>query len=454
MEVKCRYSDLPFKHGEKIYCCFVEGQLIKRFTELKFIGNHESRNTNTDVLGVEFSECTVSQVPPGLTKIFPNLKMLAIKNSRLEAISKDDLIEYKNIEKLICSQNKIEFLPGDLFEGFKNLQWIEFWENKLGVIEPNIFDELDNLIYVDIEGNPDFDEWYSFYPCYNKITSIQEIKEFICTKFLSNHQQTMKNFLNKVEDPIKMLKTFSERSYNFAMKSTVLKLALDILQETTETNKVEKLEIQNQFQKKIDELTQKLQTGLIENIKSFINDENSKDFKIQIDDKEFKVHKFLLAARSPVLAETFKNNPQVESLKLIDISENIFEQILNFIYTDELPDDDTDYLQLFASAGKLKIEDLKNFAASKLLNEITPENSFEVFKLSNKYDHNELRMAAFNKIQNKYAKIKFNANWETDPEKVSAIVEKFRKKENEIKELQEKINLIEEEFENEVNSID
>ena len=93
MEIKCRFGDLPFKHGEKLYCCFIEGQLIHRNSELRFIGDHESKKINDDVYGIEFSECTITKVPPGITKTFPNLKMLAIKNSRLEKICKDDLIE-------------------------------------------------------------------------------------------------------------------------------------------------------------------------------------------------------------------------------------------------------------------------------------------------------------------------------------------------------------------------
>jgi len=452
MEIKCNFKDLPYKHGERYYCCFIEGHLILKDAELKFIGDHEYIKTNLDVYGVEFNQCTVSQVPQGLTKIFPNLKMLAIKNSKLEEICKNDLIEYKNIEKFISYKNKIEFLPGDLFEDFKHLEWIEFWENKLGIIEPNIFDGLNNLKYVDIEGNPDFDKWYSFYPCYNRSTSLEEVKNQIFTKFLSNDQKKLKNFIKKVENPIAMLKTFSERSYDFATKSTVLKLALDTLEHIFESTNAEKLEMENNFQKQIEDLTLKLQTGLFGNIRNFINDENSKDFKIQIDDKEFYVHKFLLAARSPVLAETFKNNPEVENLNLIDISMEIFEQILNFIYTDELPNEETNYLQLFASAGKLKIEDLKNYAALKLLDQITSENAFEIFKLSNKYNQNELRQQSFLEIKKKFPKIKFHVGMEADPEKVGIIVEKFIKKEEAIKKLEEEIQMIEDEFEYELTS--
>ena len=57
-----------------------------------------------------------------------------------------------------------------------------------------------------------------------------------------------------------------------------------------------------------------------------------KDFSIKIEDREFKVHKFLLAARSPTLAEMIKNNPDADELQLVDISVEIFEKILKYLY--------------------------------------------------------------------------------------------------------------------------
>ncbi|KAL7013176.1 hypothetical protein ACKWTF_015234 [Chironomus riparius] len=81
-----------------------------------------------------------------------------------------------------------------------------------------------------------------------------------------------------------------------------------------------------------------------------------------------KIHEFLLAARSPILAEILKSNPEVENLNLVEISVEIFKIILKFLYTDELPGGNgTNVLNLFAAAGKLKIEELKNFLGTKLL---------------------------------------------------------------------------------------
>lgn len=50
---------------------------------------------------------------------------------------------------------------------------------------------------------------------------------------------------------------------------------------------------------------------------------------------------------------------------LTDISTEVFECILNFIYTDELPKEKLNIREIYAAASKLKIQKLKQ-VASKL----------------------------------------------------------------------------------------
>jgi len=186
---------------------------------------------------------------------------------------------------------------------------------------------------------------------------------------------------------------------------------------------------------------QKFSTNIIkfhETDKSFI------DFHIQIDDREFPVHKFLLAARSPTLAEILKNNPEVENLNLVDISVEIFEIILKFLYTDELPGDNgTNFLHLFAAAGKLKIEELKEYAATKLIDQTDEKNALDILKISNKYEHDELRQFAYGKIKEENPKIEFKDEWSKDVETLIKIIEAFKMKEEAIKKAEEEFkNLI------------
>ncbi|XP_070489969.1 uncharacterized protein [Chironomus tepperi] len=403
MDIKSCFDTFTYNHGEKLYGYWIKGRQIAENQDLKIIGNHECGKGDLDVFHVRFENCSIVKIPQGLTKKFPNLKSLEINNSKLKKISKNDLEEYKNLKAFFCPENELEYLPGDLFEGFKDLEYISFRSNDLKVIEPNILDGLTSLKVVNFSQNPNYDKIYSIYPVYDSNASLQEVKDDLNEKFIARFK-----FLGYLKE--------SEQK------------------------------LQQQVQE-LENLVAKLSTQslLINDFKSFINDETTKDFHIQIGDHNFPVHKFLIAARSPTLAELLKNNPGVGNLKLIDIPVDIFEVILKFLYTDELPGvDGMNYLHLLAAAGKLKIEELKKYAGNKVIDNIDDNNAVEILRLGVKYQNDEMRQKAFKKIKEMYPKINFKDEWAVDPEKVKKVIEKFIEKE-------EMMRKIEEEFEKSIN---
>jgi len=432
MDTFCAFHDYEFVYGEKFYRCCIKNQQIPENHKLNIIGQHKDGMSNKDVLCVEFNGCTVTKVPQGLTKIFPNLKILDIDGSKLKKISKNDLVEYKNCEKLLFGRNELEFLPDDLFEDFINLEYIAFFNNKLKFIMPSILDGLKKLKYVGFSGNVNYKKCYSIYPEYSPNATLEEIKVELREKFFPHLMQfeeylTSKNGLEQENCKLKMSEMkLKQQIQQFEYSEIQLKNDL----------KREKIKYAN--------VALKLQKGIFVDISAFIQDETTKDFRIQIDDREFPVHKFLFSARSPTLAEILKNNPEVENLNLVDISVEIFEIILKFLYTDELPGDDgTNFLQLFAAAGKLKIKELKDFAANKLNDLIDENNAIEVLKLSNKYEHDELRQKSFNELKKMYPKYELKEKWITKIEIVVKIIEQFKKNEEAIRKLEEELENIE-----------
>ncbi|CAG9811141.1 unnamed protein product [Chironomus riparius] len=379
MEVKASYKIIEVDVSRH-YHCIVESQLIPENQELNFNGQHEEGNTNEDVT----RNSTVNKVPQGLKNVFPNMKILWIMSSKLKKINKDDLKEYKNLTELRCSVNELEYLPGDLFDDFKDLKWIAFNDNNLRVVEPNILDKLDNLIYVDFRNNPQYG-------------NIQNG----CKKLKKSQQNLIKD--------------------NQQLQNTKLRLETELEQEKLKNIK----------------LVSQLQSGFFTDFRNFIDDDTTKDFLVQIEDHDFPVHKFLLVARSPTLAEIFKTNPEVENLNLVDISVETFGIILKFLYTDELPGDDaTNILHLFAAAGQLKIEELKDFAAMKMINQINEDNATEVLNLSNKYENQMLRKKAFDVIRDKHLDIRFNPDWAANVEKMTKVLNYIKKREEMMRALQ------------------
>lgn len=343
-----------------------------------------------------FNNCTITKIPKGVTKLFPKLESLVIQNSKITEVTKSDLIEYKNLKKFECSGQEIEFLPADLFDDFENLEYVDFSRNKLKIVEPKIFDGLNKLKFVNLEFNIHYFQMFSTESENLLNRNLKEFKKKLIIKYPSSLAMTNKEIEMR-----------------------------DLNDKPLEPNE------QHEADKKISE------SVLIANLKTFFeHDKTFRDFSITIDDRFFRVHKSIIASRSPTLAEILRNNPEAENLNLVDIPVDIFEKILKFIYTAELPrNDGTNFLHLFAAAGKLKIEDLKNFAASKIKHEITTENALDIIKLSNKYEHYELRKNVFDVLKKKYPEVKFKDEWANDVEKLKDIMDFVKKKEEMIQKL-------------------
>ncbi|KAL7023678.1 hypothetical protein ACKWTF_012737 [Chironomus riparius] len=396
--ISCLYESITYFHGEKYYCCVIDKIQPPDKKRLEIAGQHEQGKNNNDVDQILFENGIIFKIPRELTIIFPNLKNLAICKSKLMKISKRDLFEYQSLEVISMRDNELEYLPGDLFDNFKVLNYINFERNKLNLIEPNILNNLKAIKYVSFSENPRYQKWHSIYPVHKPNATLEEVKNELYEKFY---------------------------------------LKFDFLQDLKNSSENLKLE-NNELKKHIERKTTfNFTSNVTDDFKKYIQDENSKDFKIVIDDRELLVHKLLLIIRSPTLAEVLRNNPEVETLNLVDIPIQIFEKILNFLYTDELPGFyGTNFLQLFAAAGRLKIKRLTNFAAEKLLNQVNSENALEILKLSNKFKYKELRQKAIEEFKRKYPNVR--DEWLENQEKLNNIVEMFKDKEDAIRKFEQK----------------
>ncbi|XP_070504832.1 uncharacterized protein PF3D7_1120600-like [Chironomus tepperi] len=169
------------------------------------------------------------------------------------------------------------------------------------------------------------------------------------------------------------------------------------------SNQLHRPELSHKSHQKPLKTPQNPKNSFLIDIKKYIQDEITKDFIIKIDNQEFLVHKFLLAARSPTLADILNKNPFIDSLNLESITIESFQHILRFIYIDELPSEEqTDYVNLFEAAGLLQIEELKDYAGRKVLDKLNADNAIEIFNLSSKYEHKMLRQKSFEEIKKNY----------------------------------------------------
>lgn len=84
----------------------------------------------------------------------------------------------------------------------------------------------------------------------------------------------------------------------------------------------------------------------------------------------FKVHKFLLIARSPTLGTLIEQSPDARNLNLIDIPPHVFRRVIEYFYDGILP----------MSDEKLKMNELRAVAIRLGLRELRDYANFEMVK--------------------------------------------------------------------------
>lgn len=379
-EIQCNFSYSTHDYincQSKLYKCAINNYAFDDDEDFVFVGNHTKLKTNLHVELLVLDGKSLTKVPQGLMQHFPNIIALEIRESSVKSLTKSDIAEYKRIKNFKFDVNPIEFLPGNLFEDFNNLDHISFSSCNLLTIEPFILDFYKKNPFsmsVKFLNNP------NYHIEFNGWRSLNKIKTELYRKYYTSYP-------HKLTTPQQMIQNTLTNDFN-----------------------------------------------------NFLKNENFKDFTIKILNHEFRVHKFLLAARSSVLADMIQKNPDAENLNLIDISVETFKQVLHFIYNDELNHDKEEiisFINLFAAAGRLNIEVLKNIAAAHLLDEINSENALNILSLSNRYNHKILKNEAFAFIKKTNTYMTFKSEWANQPEVLARLIEIHKEKESAMKKFNE-----------------
>lgn len=253
---------------------------------------------------------------------------------------------FTSMSQLILNNCKLKRVDHDDFYGFFKLQKLDLGHNEIESLPGDLFYYMKDL------------KWISF--AHNKIKSIapnllDDLNNLETADFTNNPGI---NWLKKKNDP----------------------------------------HFKNIFTNKCRKLYIEMTNDLREDLNSIINDDSTKDFVIRVDGVEFKVHKFLFAARSKTIKDLIANNPNENTLELNDISASAFKKIHDFIYTDKPPNDDADAVMLFEYATKLKIIKLREVMAQKLIESVNDDNKMDFLFLANKLSHEGLKDKAFHEL--------------------------------------------------------
>ena len=115
------------------------------------------------------------------------------------------------------------------------------------------------------------------------------------------------------------------------------------------------------------------------------------DFAVETVDKTLLVHRFILAGRSDIILKLLAEGDE-EDKQFLEIKEfptSTVEQMIQFLYGFEIPDNFKDVTNLYALAEKYSLQDLKGIILKRLDN-ITRENFLQTAEMAEVYNLEEL----------------------------------------------------------------
>ena len=126
-------------------------------------------------------------------------------------------------------------------------------------------------------------------------------------------------------------------------------------------------------------------------------------------DREFNVHRFILAARSPVFSATFSHTETIEgkTVRIIieDIEPETLDALITFAYTDQVEKEALTFL-LLAAADKYDLPGLRVKCEQELIRTLDVENAVDYFIGAYLLQATDLKKSAANFVIKNHSEVK------------------------------------------------
>lgn len=151
--VNCDYKFVSWPIIGNSYTCQARNLNITQPSQpiTKIAGTHRVHLTDSHVRAFDVRRENCNFLPQRLKNFFPNLELLQVHNSKLQALKQDDLKPLSKLRVLQVNGNQITSLESKLFEFNLELVRVEFKHQRLRLIGYNILDSLTKLALADFQ---------------------------------------------------------------------------------------------------------------------------------------------------------------------------------------------------------------------------------------------------------------------------------------------------------------
>lgn len=118
------------------------------------------------------------------------------------------------------------------------------------------------------------------------------------------------------------------------------------------------------------------------------------DFTLATRNKEFKVHKNILAIRSPVFCAMFSHNMieiKENRVQIIEYNDEVIEELLRYMYTGMIHNLTNVMNELFDAARKYELDELKLICLTEMCRNMSSDNAIGLFTLVDSHDAQNLK---------------------------------------------------------------
>ena len=122
------------------------------------------------------------------------------------------------------------------------------------------------------------------------------------------------------------------------------------------------------------------------------------DFCLIVGEKELKVHKIILGARSPYFKAMFSSENEENRKNLVEITDfelEVIEALLKFLYTGKIPEMNEEFVRdLLRATDYFQVEQLKSKCEDFLIGKLSVANAADTILLADSCNSTKLKNKA------------------------------------------------------------